>query len=132
MSSAIDADKPEDGVPASKADLRDNLLVAKTELDHGGFAVGFTPSNYGPPPTTKVADHLAAIDGALADKSGVFTELADAPGSYGTQANKFVKVRSDETGLEFVASGGATIADAVDYHPPLTGIVTRSVEKSTS
>lgn len=32
MTSAIDASKPADGVPASKADLRNNLLVAKNEI----------------------------------------------------------------------------------------------------
>jgi hypothetical protein len=33
MVSAIDASKPADGVPASKADLRDNLSAAKSEIE---------------------------------------------------------------------------------------------------
>jgi len=33
MVSAIDATKPADGIPASKADLRDNLATAKTEIE---------------------------------------------------------------------------------------------------
>lgn len=37
MPSAIDPTKPADNQPASKADLRANLLAAKTELEHGGF-----------------------------------------------------------------------------------------------
>lgn len=33
MVSAIDATKPEDGIPASKADLRNSLAAAKTEIE---------------------------------------------------------------------------------------------------
>lgn len=33
MVSAIDATKPADGIPASKADLRGNLATAKTEIE---------------------------------------------------------------------------------------------------
>lgn len=66
MPSTIDPTKPLDGVPAIKADLRANLQAAKTELDHGGFVEGFNPVNYGPPASTAVADHLAAVDAALA------------------------------------------------------------------
>ncbi len=33
MVSAIDATKPADGIPASKADLRGNLAAAKTEIE---------------------------------------------------------------------------------------------------
>lgn len=33
MVSAIDATKPADGIPASKADLRTNLATAKTEIE---------------------------------------------------------------------------------------------------
>ena len=33
MVSAIDASKPADGIPASKADLRNNLATAKTEIE---------------------------------------------------------------------------------------------------
>jgi hypothetical protein len=45
MASAIDPSKPEDGVPASKEDLRSNLQAAKTEIEHGGFADGLDPAN---------------------------------------------------------------------------------------
>jgi hypothetical protein len=47
--SNIDPAKPAQVVPASKADLRANLQAAKTELEHGGFAEGLAPTNYGPP-----------------------------------------------------------------------------------
>lgn len=66
MSSAIDPTRPQDGMPASKADLRANLAAAKAELEHGGFAEGVSPANYGPPASSRVADHLNAIDQALA------------------------------------------------------------------
>jgi hypothetical protein len=33
MASSIDATKPVDNVPASKADLRQNLSTAKTEIE---------------------------------------------------------------------------------------------------
>jgi len=186
MSSTIDSSKPADGTPAVKADLRANLEAARSELDHGGFALGLTPTEYGPPASSQVKDHLAAIDAALGGKADAavgietehslegggdltatrtlrlagdvaapgankvygtdgagsrgwkddpaggaataFTGLDDTPGAYTGEASKFVKVKSDETGLEFVTSGGATTADAVDYTPPFTGGVTRTVE----
>lgn len=127
MTSAIDPTKPADGIPASKMDLRDNLLAAQTEIDHGGFATGSTPSNYAPSPADeKVTSHLAGIDAALA--ANAFLDLSDAPSDYSGDANKFVKVKGTEDGLEFVSSSVSANADAVEYDPPWTGVSTRSVE----
>lgn len=111
MASAIDSSKPEDGVPAKKADLRANLEAAKIEIDHGGFAEGFAPANYGPPATSRVRDHLSAIDAAFGQSGGgasSFTGLADTPATYAGQATRFVKVRADETGLEFAPAPGGS------------------------
>ncbi|HEX5776459.1 MAG TPA: hypothetical protein VFX95_07245, partial [Caulobacteraceae bacterium] len=69
MPSAIDSTKPVDGVPAVKGDLRANLQAAQTELDHGGFAEGLTPSNYSAA-NSQVKSHLAGIDTALAGVGG--------------------------------------------------------------
>jgi hypothetical protein len=125
MSSGIDSSKPLDGVPAVKADLRDNLEIARIELNHGGFAEGLAPANYSPPPTTRVRDHLAMLDQALAGKvdsaSHSFVALGDTPATYDGAASQFVKVKADASGLEFVTSGGATHADAVEYSPPFGG-----------
>lgn len=107
MASAIDPSQPEDGVPADKAVLRANLAAAKTELEHGGFADGFAPTRYGPPASDRVKDHLAAIDSALA-APGAFTGLADTPADYAAQGARFVKVRADETGLEFASAPGGS------------------------
>lgn len=58
MASAIDATKPVNAVPASKADLRANLAAAKSEiealqadlaaitLDDGGVVVTYVQKNY--------------------------------------------------------------------------------------
>jgi hypothetical protein len=69
MPSNIDPTRPEDGIPASKADLRANLAVAKAELEHGGFVEGQAPVNYAAA-TSKVSDHLAGIDAALGAAGG--------------------------------------------------------------
>lgn len=107
MTSAIDPTKPEDGVPASKAELRANLQVVKSELEHGGFAPGLTPVRYGPPASARVEDHLAAIDVALGGLTS-FTGLADTPAGYTAQAARFVKVKADESGLEFAPAPGGS------------------------
>ena len=110
MASAIDPTKPEDGVPARKGDLRSNLQAAKTEIEHGGFADGLDPDNYGPPATSRVRDHLSAIDAALGQfgPANSFIGLSDTPASYAGQATRFVKVRPDETGLEFAPAPGGS------------------------
>jgi hypothetical protein len=84
MPSNIDFTHPEDGTPASKADLRANLAAAKAELDHGGFAEGLTPTNYGQPGNSRTVDHLWAINVALraAGSATALTALADRPASY--------------------------------------------------
>ncbi len=107
MASSIDPTKPEDGVPAAKADLRNNLTSAKAEIEHGGFAEGLAPTSY-TPASSRTKDHLAAIDTALGGKAGAFLELADAPGSYVAQAARFLRVKPDESGLEFVAAPGGS------------------------
>jgi Pectate lyase superfamily protein len=110
MASAIDPSKPEDGVPAHKEDLRSNLQAAKAEIEHGGFAEGLSPANYGPPATSTVKDHLSAIDAALGQfgAANSFIGLSDTPASYAGQATQFVKVRPDETGLEFAPAPGGS------------------------
>jgi Pectate lyase superfamily protein len=107
MASTIDPTKPEDGVPAAKAELRANLQAAKVELEHGGFAEGLIPANYSPPASTRVKDHLAAIDAAIGTATA-FSGLSDTPAAYSGAASKFVKVRADETGLEFAAAPGGS------------------------
>lgn len=110
MASAIDPTKPEDGIPASKAELRSNLETVKTELEHGGFAEGLVPVRYGPPASDRVKDHLAAIDSALDGLGGVasFVGLSDTPTAYSAQASKFIKVKADESGLEFATAPGGS------------------------
>lgn len=125
MTSQINPSVPADGVPAIKEELRNNLLSAQIELNHGGFAAGLLPTHYAPPGSEQVRDHLAAIDAALGALD--FAALADTPTSLAGAAAKFVRVKADESGLEFVASSGASNADAVDYTAPHAGAVTRSV-----
>lgn len=45
--------------------------------------------------------------------SDTFKALTDTPNDYSGQANKFVKVKSDESGLEFTASSGTVNIDGV-------------------
>jgi hypothetical protein len=84
MPSNIDPTKPAQDVPASKADLRANLQAAKTELDHGGFAEGFSPTNYTPSPAdTRLTSHLAGLDAVVgvlqtASKAGIITNAGTA------------------------------------------------------
>ena len=67
MASLVDPAKPaEEGKPV-KADQRANWSAAKVELDHGGFLVGLTPTNYATPATDKVVDHIASIDDRLGE-----------------------------------------------------------------
>lgn len=124
MTSRIDPSVPADGVPAVKEELRNNLLSAQVELNHGGFAVGLTPTGYGAPASDRVLDHLTAIDTRFASLG--FTDLSDTPLDLTGAGAKFVRVRADEGGLEFVTSAGATSADAVDYTAPLPAAVVRS------
>ena len=67
MASQVDPAKPaEEGKPV-KADQRANWSATKLELEHGGFLVGMTPTNYEPPATDKVSDHIARIDDRLGE-----------------------------------------------------------------
>jgi Pectate lyase superfamily protein len=125
MTSAIDPTRPVDGIPASKSDLRANLAAAKAELEHGGFAEGHFPTNY-TAATAKVADHLAGIDAALG--AAAFTALADTPASYAGQANRYPRVKSDETGLEFVDQAAGGDASITNFTQAGTGAVTRTVQ----
>ena len=131
MPSTIDPTVPGDDMPASKADVRANLAAAKAELEHGGFAEGLIPTNYGPPATSRTIDHLQAIDDALGAGLGggaaAFTELADAPSSYVGQANRYPRVRAEETGLEFVDQAAGGDASTTSYTAPGKGAITRSV-----
>lgn len=108
----------------SRRRLRNNLLSAQVELNHGGFATGLTPAGYGAPASDRVIDHLAAIDSRFASLG--FADLSDTPMDLAGAGAKFVRVRADEGGLEFVTSAGATNADAVDYTAPLPSAVVRS------
>lgn len=124
MTSQINPSVPADGVPAVKEELRNNLLSAQVELNHGGFATGLTPAGYEAPASDRVIDHLAAIDSRFASLG--FADLSDTPMDLAGAGAKFVRVRADEGGLEFVTSAGATNADAVDYTVPLPAAVVRS------
>lgn len=67
MASQVDPAKPaEEGKPV-KADQRANWAATKLELEHGGFLVGVTPTNYVAPATDKVSDHIAMIDERLGE-----------------------------------------------------------------
>jgi Pectate lyase superfamily protein len=93
MGSKIDATRPADGVPASKADLRTNLQIARDELNHGGF---FSPQGVGAVERTVqsklqgfvdvqdfgaigdgVADDTAAVQAALDAHLSVFLPEGD-------------------------------------------------------
>lgn len=107
MVSVINPTKPEDGAPASKDDLRANLMAAKAELEHGGFAVGFTPSNYGTPATSKVVDHLAALDAALPGlNAGGLTGWVDVKGGYSATGNG---TTDDTTAIQNALNSGADV-----------------------
>lgn len=60
MTSAIDPSKPVDGVPAVKADLRANLLAAKTEIEALQGVI-----------VTSVLEHGASGDGATDDTAAI-------------------------------------------------------------
>ena len=131
MPSAIDPTVLVDEIPASKADVRANMAAAKAELEHGGFAEGLSPTNYGPPATSRTIDHLQSIDDALGAGAGgavTFTELADAPASYAGQANRYPRVKADETGLEFVDQAAGGDASNMSYAAPGKGAISRSVQ----
>jgi hypothetical protein len=67
---------------------------------YSSSAVSWLPVNYLP---------LAAVQD--------FTDLGDVPSAYTGQANKIVKVKNDETGLEF---GDAQQGDITTYNPTLS------------
>ena len=130
MPSAIDPTVLVDEIPASKADVRANMAAAKAELEHGGFAEGLIPANYRPPATSRTIDHLQSIDDALGAGAGgavTFTELADAPASYAGQANRYPRVKADETGLEFVDQAAGGDAGIMSYTATGKGAIARTV-----
>ena len=115
MPSSIDDTKPASGQQANKADLRSNLTTAKTELDHGGFAEGLSPSNYSPV-DSKVVSHLAAIDSVIAGLT---------PGSSATWVNVVTTYGADNTGA---TDTRAELQEAIDsglplYLPPGTYLI---------
>lgn len=69
--------------------------------------------------------HLIHSDGTVLTKLGgsssilAFTNLTDAPASYTGQALKYVRVKADETGLEFVASA-SVVSGLSDYETEYT------------
>ena len=99
------------------------------QLEHGGFADGLIPANYGPPASSRTIDHLRAIDNALSTVGGVaaFTELADTPSSYLGHANRYPRVKTDEIGLEFVEQAAGGDASTTSYTAPGTSAITRSI-----
>ena len=68
-------------------------------------AIQFPPGNDGDVLTT-VAGEIQWQPGSGGGGGGSFITLTDTPSSYTGQAGKIVKVRADETGLEFDVSGG--------------------------
>jgi hypothetical protein len=72
MVSRIDPTFPQDGVPASKAELRRNLEAAKAEIEHGGFYRSKWPGALARTVRDKLGDGLISITdfGALGDGSG--------------------------------------------------------------
>jgi hypothetical protein len=96
MTSAINSTKPEDGVPAAKADLRANLQVAKSEIEHGGFLTGFTPTNY-TAADDKGNSHAEGIDAALGGKADKFAKVGTQDGSYTltlSDSDKWIRIDS--------------------------------------
>lgn len=130
MASTIDPTQPEDGVPASKADLRSNLQTAKTELDHGGFAEGLAPANYGPPATSRVSDHLAAIDAAFG-LANSFVGLTDTPAAYAGQATRFVKVKRTRQGSSSPRRPAAAAASRAGWMSRLISLHLATAQATT-
>ncbi|MGF1476970.1 MAG: hypothetical protein ACFB6S_15600 [Geminicoccaceae bacterium] len=68
MPSAIDASKPEPGMPANKADFRDNFQAAARELDHGGFFRGAGAGALERSTAARLGETVSVRDfGAIAD-----------------------------------------------------------------
>lgn len=92
------------------ADIRDTFIVTVMIPKVGHSAGTFPIATF----STVLADFdfkLYGFVGGLADENFVelpfsqvesFLDLTDTPDSYTGEANKFVKVKSDETGLEFI------------------------------
>lgn len=59
--------------------------------------------------------------------SGTFLGLSDTPNSYSGQASKIVKVKSDESGLEFVQGGAGSFLDLNDTPDSYSGQASKVV-----
>lgn len=117
MPSVIDTTKPVDDQPAVKDEIRNNWAIIKTEIDHGGFAVGLTPQNY-TAADDQVLSHLSGIDDVLAGVN-TFIALTDVPSSYNGAAGYLVKVNAAQDGLEFVED--TTLSNVVEDTTPELG-----------
>lgn len=103
-------------------DIRDTFIVTVMLPKVGHSAGTFPIATF----STVLADFdfkLYGFVGGLADENFVeldfstvesFLDLTDTPNSYTGEANKFVKVKNDETGLEFITIETNSITVTVD------------------
>jgi len=83
--------------------MESDYLMSKWGLKYKGVEI-LTPEEW-----NKVVDALEELDSRCVAGANTFLGLADTPDSYTGQANKFVKVKATEDGLEFAeAVGGVT------------------------
>ena len=71
MTSRIDATKPLDNEPASKADIRANFRHARDEINHAGFLVGASFRSIEHPPDHKTETVMVLFDAAISDLQSV-------------------------------------------------------------
>ena len=126
MVSAIDATKPADGIPASKADLRGNLATAKSEIEglQGDVAGIFRLSVSVETATTVVAEDTDERNYLVLSSGVANLEIPDSL-ALGVVLNGVNESGGD---ISFVAeSGGATVfagATVIPSDTPFSAIKT--------
>ena len=98
-------EKAVEAIPKNEVKIIEDRTAQYIEVDWKKVQLNKIISNIGAWMSTWVVD---------------FTALRDTPNSYVGQASKVVKVKADETGLEFVAWGWGWSVDSVNWQ---TGVV---------